>query len=194
MSTAPKETKQGDAGRASPSRTRRRRGLPRPVKALARAAFYIHLWIGVLATVLFLTLAVTGILLNHKKALGFQPGPENAAPAPLEASLPLAALADRARAAHPDGPAAPIDRMDVRPDDGLVKVRFEDDATTEISLALDDGRVLTSAPREDVFLEKLHSGEIFGDGWILLSDGAAAGLLFLTMTGLWIWLFPRWRQ
>lgn len=173
---------------------RRRPGLSPLVKGIARAAFYAHLWTGVLVTVLVLTIAVTGILLNHKKTLGFQPSPENASPASLEASLSLADLADRARGAHPGGEDVPIDRMDVRPDDGVVKVRFDDPGTTEIALALDDGRVLTSAPREDVFLERLHSGEIFGDGWIVLSDAAAGALLLLTLSGIWIWLFPRWRQ
>lgn len=161
---------------------------------LARGAFYTHLWIGVVVTVLLLTLSVTGILLNHKKTLGYQPDPDNPAPASLEEALPLAELAARARAVEPSLAEAPIGRMDVRPDDGLVKVRFDDPATTEVILRFDDGEMLSHAPRGDVFLERLHSGELFGDGWILLSDGVAVGLLVLMLSGFWLWLFPRWRQ
>ena len=163
---------------SSPAAPRRRRRTIGPVaRFAARAAFYTHLWIGVLATVVVLTLAITGILLNHKRALGYQPDADNPSPAPLAAALPLAEQAARARAVDPALAAVPIDRMDVRPDDGVVKVRFDDPATTEVVLRFDDGRVLSHAPRGDVFLERLHSGELFGDRWILLSDGAAVGLI-----------------
>jgi hypothetical protein len=138
-------------------------------------------------------IAVTGVALNHKRALGLMadvdgPGGE------LAAALPLSALERAARAALPaDSEASPVDRMDVRPDDGLVKVRFDDPEVTEVTLSLADGAVLHVGPRQDVFLEKLHSGEIFGDGWTLLSDGAAIGLVLLVVTGLWLWLLPRFR-
>lgn len=160
----------------------------------ARAAFYTHLWIGVVATVILLTLATTGILLNHKKLLGYQPDPTNAAPAALEASLPLSRLLVLARSVDPSLAEVPVDRMDVRPGDGLVKVRFDDPLTTEVALRLDDGRVLSHAARGDVFLERLHTGELFGDRWILLSDAGAVALLTLLASGFWLWLFPRWRQ
>lgn len=154
----------------------------------------MHLWIGVLATVLVAILAVTGILLNHKKLLGYQPDPSNPDPAPLAQAMPLEWLAERARAQDGALAEAAIDRMDVRPDDGIVKVRFDDPATTEVILRVDDGAVLSLAPRGDVFLERLHSGELFGDRGILLSDVAAVGLLVLMASGFWLWLFPRWRQ
>jgi uncharacterized iron-regulated membrane protein len=112
----------------------------------------------------------------------------------LAAALPLADLVLAARAVLPSETSeAPVDRMDVRPDDGLVKVRFDDPEVTEVTLALHDGQVLHIGPRKDVFMEKLHSGELFGDGWILLSDGAAAGLLVLLITGMWLWVLPRFR-
>jgi len=46
----------------------------------------------------------------------------------------------------------------------------------------------------DVFLEKLHSGEAFGDRWILLSDVAAIALTVLLISGYWLWLVPKWRR
>ena len=53
--------------------------------------------------------------------------------------------------------------------------------------------MLGSDARSDVFLEKLHSGEIFGKRWVLLSDIAALGLAVALITGVWIWLFPKSR-
>ena len=138
-------------------------------------------------------IAVTGVALNHKRALGLMPDVDGPG-GELAQALSLVELERAAREALPSAAeGSPVDRMDVRPDDGLVKVRFDDPAVTEVTLALSDGEVLHVGPRQDVFFEKLHSGEIFGDGWILLSDGAAVGLVLLLLTGLWLWLLPRFR-
>ena len=51
---------------------------------------------------------------------------------------------------------------------------------------------LNSPRRGDVFLEKLHSGEIFGgQPFVLLSDIAAIGLVIALITGYWLWLVPK---
>ena len=157
--------------------------------------FHGHLWIGVVATFLVVAISATGILLNHKRALGFMPETEYSNPDGFVASLPLAELVDRANEAVPPHVAEiGVDRMDVRPGDGLVKVRYDDDLVHEVTVALVDGAVLAVGLRNDVFLEKLHSGEIFGDAWILLSDFTAVALILLLLTGAWMWLYPRARQ
>ena len=166
-----------------------------PGQLAQRAMFYAHLWLGVLFTVVLLGISITGVLLNHKRGLGLMPQVENPAPQPLGTSLPLATLADRARAAA--GPAAvdaPIDRMDVRPDDGFVKVRFDDPAWTEVTVDLATGTALHVGERGDVFMEQLHSGELFGKRWVLLTDAAAIALTVLLISGYWLWLAPRWRR
>ena len=56
---------------------------------------------------------------------------------------------------------------------------------------LTNGAVLRIGPRGDAFLEKLHSGEIFGDNWVLLSDASAVAVVLLLLTGYWLWLYPR---
>jgi uncharacterized iron-regulated membrane protein len=81
--------------------------------------------------------------------------------------------------------------MDVRPRDGFVKVRLRDAASTEATIDLTDGRVLHVGGRGDAFLEKLHSGEIFGSRGLLLSDAAAIALIIALITGIWLWLAPR---
>lgn len=164
-------------------------------RVLSRWIFYLHLWLGILATGVILLVSVTGILLNHKRPLGLMPDVSHKPSGSFEEALPLADLARRAEAAvGPDAAAAGIDRMDVRPDDGLIKVRFNDRTVREVDLDLHTGRVLHVGERNDVFLEKLHSGEIFGDGWVLLSDASAVMLTLLLLSGYWLWLFPRARS
>ncbi len=173
---------------------RRRKSSSDGVRTMARWMFYTHLWLGVIVTFLTISLSVTGIMLNHKRAMGFMPGTDVERPEALSVSLRLPELARLATAAvGPDAAAAGIDRMDVRPGDGIIKVRFDDSNVTEVTLALDDGEVLVVGLRNDVFLEKLHSGEIFGDAWVLLSDFGAVALILLLLTGFWIWLYPRAR-
>lgn len=165
------------------------------LRVVSRWTFYAHLWLGILVSGVILLVALTGILLNHKRALGLMPDVPHEATGSFEAALPLAELARRAEAAvGPAVAATGIDRMDVRPGDGLIKVRFDDRTVQEVTLDLNTGRVLHVGERNDVFLEKLHSGEIFGDGWVLLTDLAAVALALLLLSGYWLWLYPRARS
>lgn len=166
---------------------------------ITRAAFHVHLWLGVLFTAALLVIAITGIVLNHKRGLGIMPEVEHAPGAPFANALPLATLAEIGlRAAAPAGasvdPVAQVDRMDVRPRDGYVKVRLRDAAVTEVTVDLTDGRVLDVGARGDAFIEKLHSGEIFGKRWVLLSDAAAVALVITLISGYWLWIAPRIRR
>jgi uncharacterized iron-regulated membrane protein len=160
-----------------------------------RFAFYAHLWLGVIFSVALLSISITGILLNHKQQIGLMPDVTNTSNSLFTNAQPLAELAIRARAAA--GPVignTEIDRMDVRPDKGLVKIRFSDPASTEVTLDIFSGKSLHVGARGDVFLERLHSGETFGSNGILLSDAAAVVLTILLITGYWLWLVPRWRN
>lgn len=155
-------------------------------------------------TIALIVVAVTGILLNHKRALGLMPDVPHAPTAPFVASLALDSLAvialgavggsSAVQGSAADPARAAVDRMDVRPRDGYVKVRMRDAASTEVTIDLVSGRVLHTGRRGDVFLEKLHSGEAFGSPWVLLSDAAAVALVITLLTGYWLWLAPKLRR
>jgi uncharacterized iron-regulated membrane protein len=168
----------------------------------SRAMFYIHLWLGVLATIALIAISITGILLNHKRGLGLMPDVPNEPSAPFATALPLERLALAALEAAPPASRlgwqsgdsvdiALIDRMDVRPRDGFVKVRFRDKASMEMTVDLASGKVLHVGRRGDVFLEKLHSGETFGSRMVILSDIAAVCLVLTLISGYWLWLVPK---
>ena len=156
--------------------------------------FYAHLWVGVATTAMLLIVALTGVLLNHKRGLGLMPDVAHAPSGSFAEALPLWRLAEAAaQRVGAEVAAAGIDRMDVRPGDGVVKVRFNDARVTEVDVDLVTGRPLGTGVRGDVFLEKLHSGEIMGRRWVLLSDLAAVGLAVALISGIWLWLYPKSR-
>jgi uncharacterized iron-regulated membrane protein len=175
-------------------------------RKLSRVSFYLHLWLGVIVTVALVAISVTGILLNHKRGLGLMPDVPHEPTAPFEHAIPLERLAHAALVAVPDSARGGwkegdpvdvrvIDRMDVRPRDGFVKVRMRDKASTEATVDIASGKVIHVGRRGDVFLEKLHSGEIFGgQPYVLLSDIAAIGLMITLITGYWLWLAPKFSR
>ena len=183
--------------RARDGQSRRRR--------MARWAYYTHLWLGVVITVALISIAVTGVLLNHKRGLGLMPDVPWDPTAPLAQAVSLERIAYAALEAAPQesrgswkpGDAvdvALIDRMDVRPRDGFVKVRLRDKASMEMTVDIASGKVIHVGRRGDVFLEKLHSGEAFGgQPYVILSDIAAIGLVVTLITGYWLWLAPKLR-
>ena len=170
---------------------------------MSRLAFYMHLWLGVLSTVALIAIAITGILLNHNRGLGLMPEVPHEPTGQFAGAITLERMAYAALEAAPPesrpgwSPGdsvniALIDRMDVRPRDGLVKVRLRDKASMEMTVDINTGRVIHTGRRGDVFLEKLHTGEIFGGiRFVILSDIAAVALVLTLITGYWLWLVPK---
>ena len=182
----------------------KRRNVPHARRRkFSRAAFYLHLWLGVLSTIALIAISITGILLNHKRGLGLMPDVPHEPTGEFTAALSMERLAYAALVAAP--PAAKgdwkegdpvdislIDRMDARPRNGFVKVRLRDKASTEMTVDINSGTVIHTGRRGDVFLEKLHSGEIFGGlPFVILSDIAAVALVLTLITGYWLWLVPK---
>ncbi|MGH7459896.1 MAG: PepSY domain-containing protein [Longimicrobiales bacterium] len=181
-----------DEQRAQPTRRVTEQSADR--RKMARWMFHLHLWFGIVTTAMLLIVAATGVLLNHKRGLGLMPDIPHEPSGSFDTALPLARLAGAASDyAGTQIASAGIDRMDVRPGDGIVKVRFKDDRVTEVDVDINNAKIVGSDARNDVFLEKLHSGEIFGKRWVLLSDIAAVGLAIALITGVWLWLFPKSR-
>ncbi len=87
-----------------------------------------------------------------------------------------------------------IDRLDVRPGRGVVKVLPRQGP--EVQVDLTTGEVLQVATRRSDLIESLHDGSFFwgdvGKLGIFLPSGIA--LLVLWATGLWLLWSPLWRQ
>ncbi len=150
----------------------------------------IHRW-GAIAIGLPLMLVIgSGILLQVKKQFPWvQPSEQRTAvPTP---SVPWDVVLAAAKAMPDAGVTGweDIDRVDVRPGKGILKIITH--SRWEAQLALADGAVLQVAYRRSDLIEQLHDGSFFGDAaklWIFLPSGIV--LFALWATGLYLWVLP----
>jgi len=163
---------------------------------------WLHRKIAIFLFVFFLAMSITGILLGIKKQSGLLAPTQKGVSKDLATWLPLDSLHKNAirflrDTVSPDL-SAKLDRIDVRPDKGIVKFTFKDHFK---GLQLDGttGQLLSVETRKSDFIEKIHDGsildKIFGtDGeQIKVSYTVAMGLslFMLILSGLWLWYGPK---
>jgi uncharacterized iron-regulated membrane protein len=158
----------------------------------------VHRYVGIFLAAFMLIIGVTGILLGWKKdAEWLQPPTKRGTVVGLDAWLPLSellasaeeALLKQLRLADPGD--LRVDRMDVRPDRGIVKVRFEN-GFWEVQVDGATGSVLSAGQRHADWVEMIHDGSILGDRfkfWYMNLSGL--GLVALLVSGWWLWYGPR---
>jgi uncharacterized iron-regulated membrane protein len=84
---------------------------------------------------------------------------------------------------------ADIDRLDVRPSKGMLKVRCKN--RWEVQIDTSSGKVLSSTLRRSDWIESIHDGSWFHDSfklWVFLPTGLI--LCGLWVTGVYLWLLP----
>jgi len=138
--------------------------------------------------------SITGILLGWKKNVTLlQPVTLKGASTNLQQWVSFNDVATSALQAIDSvvGRTIEIDRMDVRPDIGIIKVTFKEGYwETQIDAAT--GKVLSVAQRHADWIEHIHDGSIISEGFKLLyTNYIGLGLLTLSITGFWLWYGPR---
>jgi uncharacterized iron-regulated membrane protein len=91
-----------------------------------------------------------------------------------------------------------INRIDYRPSKGIAKVRFEDHFT-ELQIDCYTGKVISEATRTADVIEMIHDGSIIDYLFnskghptkLLYSSIISLGLIFLSVSGFWLWLKPK---
>ncbi len=147
-----------------------------------------HRWVAIVAALPLLVIIVSGVLLQFKKELSWiqPPTRRGSSEAP---SISFDAILDTARSV----PEAQIDnwddidRLDVRPSRGLIKVRAQNGF--EVQLDHTNGEVLHVAYRRSDMIEQLHDGSFFHPlvkHWLFVP--VAAGSLALWITGVYLFL------
>jgi len=150
----------------------------------------LHRW-GALLTALPLLLVIgTGLLLQVKKQVRWvQPTEQRTAVETPAIGWDLILSAAQTMPEAGVTGWGDIDRVDVRPSKGILKVITK--SRWEAQLALADGALLQTAYRRSDLIEQLHDGSFFGDPmkyWVFLPAGI---LLFgLWLTGIYLWLLP----
>jgi hypothetical protein len=149
-----------------------------------------HYWGAAIIAAPVAVIIGSGLLLQLKKHVAWiQPPTQRGAAGPpaitfdaiLEAakSVPEAAVSGWEQ----------IDRLDVQPQRGLIKIH----ATNHVEIQIDhaSGKVLQVAHRRSDLIEDIHDGSFFHDSaklWIFLPT--AAGLLMLWGTGVYLFFLP----
>ncbi|MFG0242400.1 MAG: PepSY domain-containing protein [Phycisphaerales bacterium JB054] len=154
----------------------------------------LHRWGSVATAVPLLIVLVTGILLLLKKDVAWIQPPTAAGPAGPPAVAFDEILA--AVVAVPEADAAgwaDIDRLDVRPGEGVAKVQCVSGYEVQVSTVT--GEVLQTARRRSDLIESLHDGSWF-HGAVKLGVflPSAVIVLALWITGAWLWLMPHLRS
>jgi uncharacterized iron-regulated membrane protein len=156
-----------------------------------------HKWTGIILAIVFATISATGFLLLIKKDYAWiQPPTRVGSPGEVEEFLTFAQVFDVVFAQNHSAFRSfdDIDRIDFRPGKRVHKVRSEHDQW-EIQVDAVSGDVLSVERRMSDLLESIHDGSFFGDWvhrWIM--PIAACALMFLTFSGLWLWLEPTIRK
>ena len=156
-----------------------------------------HKWVGIILSIMFLNLAVTGLLLLVKKKYDWiQPATQQGAEGNVANYITIEELFDVAlNAGHEDFQSTEdIDRVDFRPDKRVHKV-ISVHHNSELQIDAVTGQILSDKVRRSDLLEQIHDGYFFGDwahDWFM--PLVAVGLFFLSASGLYLWLQPTIRK
>lgn len=162
-----------------------------------RFFFKAHKWVGVCASLFLAVTAVTGFLLLLKKEFAWiQPPTRKGAEGSIEQFITLDEAWKRIKAAnHPDfASAEDIDRIDVRPDKRVYKVRSKHNHS-EIQVDAMTGAILSTDTRTSDWLEQIHDGSWVGKPFHdYVMPLVAICVMFLVFSGLWLWITPMVRR
>jgi len=157
----------------------------------------IHKWASLIIALPLLLIIVTGVLLLVRKEFAaLQPPSQKGI-----SSIPSIQFEQVLTAAQSVKQAqikswADIDRLDVRPDKGIIKIRAEN--SWEIQVDSETAKVLQVAYRRSEWIESLHDATFFQKNanlWLTLPVGVA--LFILWLTGMYLFFQPyykRWKK
>lgn len=158
-------------------------------KFLNRWSRKLHRWGAVGLALPLILVIITGLMLQVKKEWTWvQPPTQKGG---FDAEVSLSQILEIARQ-DPQAEIASwddIDRLDVRPSKGIVKVQAIN--SMELQIDLEAKKILQSSYRRSDWIESLHDGSFFGD-WAKLTIFLANGLVLLGLwiTGAYLWYLP----
>lgn len=152
-----------------------------------------HRTVGIGVALFTLVSASTGILLGWKKDIELiQPPEQKARRADLSRWVHINEIVKNAEHALDSVVGEPneVDKLDVRPSKGIVKVLFKN-GYWEVQIEGATGKALSVAQRHSDWIEHVHDGSIIGDVFkVAYTNLLGWGLLLLSLTGAWMWYGP----
>ena len=150
----------------------------------------LHRWGAILIALPLLLVIVSGLLLQVKKQVSWVQPPTSRGVERIP-SVTWDTILDTAIANQHSEVQSwnDIDRLDVRPSKGIIKVRCNNRWELQIDAAT--GEEVSSAYRRSDFIESLHDGSFFSDTaklWVFLPNGLV--LFALWGTGMYLWYLP----
>jgi uncharacterized iron-regulated membrane protein len=150
----------------------------------------LHRWGGIAIALPVLIVIATGVLLQLKKNWTWVQPPERRG----SSTAPTASFEEILAALRtvPEAEVttwADVNRLDVRPSRGMIKVRAMNE--WEVQLDATSAAVLQVAFRRSDIIESIHDGSFFHDRaklWIFLPSGLI--LLGLWITGIYLFFLP----
>jgi uncharacterized iron-regulated membrane protein len=164
----------------------------------------VHRTTGAVLFIFFFVISVTGLMLGWKKHSGglILPKSHKGQSTKVADWMSVAELQERAHrlAREQISPdiSLELDRIDFRPDKGMVKFVYVEDYWG-LQLDATTGELLHVERRRSDFIENVHDGSILdmylgtSDGQIKLVYTTITGLALLTftITGFWLWIGPK---
>jgi len=157
---------------------------------ISKLSRVLHRWGSIIALLPITIIAFSGIVLQLKKVSPYiQPPTQRGAG--TEPAIGFERILEVARSV----PEAEIeswedvDRLDVRPGKGVVKVRGKN--RYEVQIDTETAEILQGAVRRSDLIESIHDGSYLNDHfklWVFLPAGIV--LAMLVITGIYLFLLP----
>lgn len=151
----------------------------------------IHYWLAAAAALPLFIILTSGVLLQAKKHWAWVQPEEHRGTGTVPAqSFDQLLAAVRTLPGYDASTWDDVQRLDVRPSRGVVKVSMH--TGDEVQIDLGTGRVLQVAVRRSDLIEAIHDGSYFGGDVLKLGVFLPAGLALLVLwgSGLWMWCVP----
>lgn len=164
------------------------------VKLINKWSRKLHRWGAILIALPLVVVICTGLLLQLKKEWHWIQ-PEEQRGVGGEPTITFDEVLSALRAV-PEAEVESwedVDRLDVRPGKGMLKVRCNNKWEVQIDTAT--GEVLQVAYRRSDLIESIHDGSFFHERaklWVFLPSGVV--LLGLWLTGVYLWVLPIWAK
>lgn len=152
----------------------------------------LHYWLAISVALPAVIIFATGVLLQMKKQVAWVQPREHCGSG-TEPVLPFERVLEIARGVPEAGVRSwdDIDRVDVRPGRGLLKVTTK--SRWELQIDTATGALLQSAYRRSDLIESIHDGSFFHPAAKLgLFLPAGITLLVMLVTGLYLFGLPIW--